>query len=98
MEAENKTELVKACYMLVEDGWEEAPSEKLKYPVMEIKGNTLVYNRYGLSSALAYAKQEKEQTVINKVEAIYKKLDLEETDGKEEKKMSEIEFSAVNIQ
>ena len=97
MEAENKTELVKACYMLVEDGWEEAPSEKLKYPVMEIKENTLVYNRYGLSSALAYAKQEKEQAVINKVEAIYKKLDLEETDGKEEKKMSEIEFSAVNI-
>ena len=60
MEATNKDALVKDCYMLVEDGWEEAPSEHLKYPVMCFEGDTLVYNRYGLSSALAYAKQEGE--------------------------------------
>lgn len=98
MQASNKEELVKACYMIVEDGWEDAPSEHLKYPVMCFNGDKLVYNRYGLSSALAYAKQENEKSVINKVEAIYKKLDLDDdSEGKEEKDMSEIEFSAVNI-
>ena len=80
MEAKNKSALVKAVYMLVEDGWEEAPSEKLKYPVMEIKGDSVVYNRYGLSSALAYAQKENESSVVSKVEAIYKKLGL----GKED--------------
>ena len=87
MEAKNKSALVKAVYMVVEDGWEEAPSEKLKYPVMEIKGDSVVYNRYGLSSALAYAQKENESSVVSKVEAIYKKLGL----GKEDDaKMAEI--------
>lgn len=94
MEAKNKSSLVKAVYMLVEDGWEEAPSEKLKYPVMEIKGDSVVYNKGGLASALGYAKKENETEVVNKVEAIYKKLGL----GKEEDaKMAEIEFAAVDI-
>lgn len=86
MEAKNKTTLVKSIYMLVEDGWEEAPSEHLKYPVMELKGDTFVYNKGGLSSALGYAKKENETAVINKVEKIYEKLGL----GKEEEaKMAE---------
>lgn len=80
MDAKNRAALVKDVYMLVEDGWEEAPSEKLKYPVMELKGDTFVYNRYGLSSALAYAQKENESSVVSKVEAIYKKLGL----GKED--------------
>ena len=97
MEANNKVTLVKAVYMLVEDGWEEAPSEHLKYPVMELKGDTFVYNRDGLTSALGYAKKENETTVVNKIEKIYKKLDLDDNEGGKEEKMAEIEFSAVNI-
>lgn len=94
MEATNKTTLVKAVYMLVEDGWEDAPSEHLKYPVMCFKGNTLVYNKGGLSSALGYAKKENETAVVSKIEKIYKKLGL----GKEDDaKMAEIAFAAVNI-
>ena len=94
MEAKNKSTLIKAVYMLIEDGWEDAPSEKLKYPVMQFKGDTLVYNRYGLSSALAYAEKEGESSVVSKVESIYKKLGL----GKEEDaKMAEIAFAAVDI-
>ena len=97
MEASNKKTLVKSVYMLIEDGWEDAPSEHLKYPVMELKGDTFVYNRDGLASALGYAKKEEETAVVSKIEKIYKKLGLE-TDGKEgESKMSEIEFAAVNI-
>ena len=97
MDAANRAKLVKDVYMLVEDGWEDAPSEHLKYPVMMLDGDTFVYNRYALSSALAYAKQNGEDAVVNKVEKIYKKLDLDDTEGKEEKMSMEIEFSAVNI-
>ena len=97
MEASNKATLAKAVYMLVEDGWEEAPSEHLKYPVMELKGDTFVYNRDGLASALGYAKKEDETAVVNKIEKIYKKLDLDDNEGGKEEKMAEIEFSAVNI-
>lgn len=96
MEADNKAEIVKSVYLIVEDGWEDAPSEKLKYPVMELKDDTFVYNRNALSSALGYARANNEQSVIDKVEKIYKDLDIDD-DGKEEKEMSEIEFSAVDI-
>lgn len=97
MAASNRTKLVKDVYLLVEDGWEDAPSEHLKYPCMELKGDTFVYNRNALASALSYAKQNDEQAVVDKIEKIYKKLDLDDTDGKEEKMSMEIEFAAVNI-
>ena len=98
MEASNKAKLVKDVYMLVEDGWEDAPSEHLKYPVMCFEGDTLVYNRYALAAGLSYAKQEEETEVINKIERIYKKLEMDDSEGKEEDvKMNEIEFAAVDI-
>ena len=80
MEASNRDTLVKSVYMLVEEGWQNAPSEHLKYPVMCFDGDKLVYNRYGLASALAYAKQENETAVIKKIERIYKKLDIDNSD------------------
>ena len=100
MEAKNKATLVKSVYMLVEDGWEEAPSEHLKYPVMELKGDTFVYNSNALSSALGYAKKENETSVVSKVEKIQKKLGLGEAGSKEgqTKMAKEIEFAAVNIE
>jgi hypothetical protein len=76
MGASNKNTLVKDVYMLVENGWEDAPSEHLKYPVMELKGDTFVYNRDGLSSALGYAKKENVSSVVSKVEKIQRKLGL----------------------
>lgn len=76
MGASNKNTLVKDVYMLVEDGWEDAPSEHLKYPVMELKDDTFVYNRDGLSSALGYAKKENVSSVVSKVEKIQRKLGL----------------------
>ena len=97
MGASNRAKLVKDVYLLVDDDWEDAPSEKLKYPVMAFDGDTLVYYRRALSAALTYAKQNDETAVVNKIEKIYKKLDLDDTDGKEEKMSMEIEFAAVNI-
>nr|DAG40204.1 MAG TPA: hypothetical protein [Caudoviricetes sp.] len=98
MEAKNRDTLVKSVYLLVEDGWKDAPSEHLKYPVMMLDGDKFIYNRNALSFALAYAKQNDESEVVNKIKAIYKKLDLDDdSERKEDKKMAEIEFSAVDI-
>ena len=93
MDASNKASLVKDVYALVEDGWEDAPSEHLKYPLMQLVGDTFYYNRGALSSALAYAKQENVQSVINKVESLYKKFNLDE--NKKEKEMSEKKFDEL---
>lgn len=88
MKAVNKATLVKAVYALVEDGWQDAPSEHLKYPLMQLVGDTFYYNRYALSSALAYAKQENETAVISKVEKLYRKFNLED-EGGDDKNMAE---------
>lgn len=88
LEAKNYKELVKEVYLVVEEGWEDAPSEKLKYPVMELVGGKAVYNRGALASALGYAKANEEEEVVKKVEAIYKDLGLDD-EGKEEKENAE---------
>ena len=98
MDASNKSSLVKSVYMLVESGWEDAPSERLKYPVMQLKGDTFVYNRNALSSALGYAKKEEETAIVSKIEKIYKKLGLDSERKEGTEKMSkEIEFAAVDL-
>lgn len=100
MEAKNRDTLVKSVYLLVEDGWKDAPSEHLKYPVMMLDGDKFVYNRNALSAALTYAKQNDETEVVNKIEAIYKKLDLDDdSERKEEAKMEEIkELAATEVE
>lgn len=96
MEAKNRDTLVKSVYLLVEDGWKDAPSEHLKYPVMMLDGDKFVYNRNALSAALTYAKQNDETEVVNKIKAIYKKLDLDDdSERKEEAKMEEIKELAT---
>lgn len=98
MDASNKSSLVKSVYALVENGWEESPSEHLKYPIMQLKGDTFVYNRNALSSALGYAKKEEETAVVSKIEKIYKKLGLDSERKEGTEKMSkEIEFAAVDL-
>lgn len=97
MNAENRDELVKVAYGVVEDGWQEAPSEHLKYPLMQLVGDTFYYNRNALSSALTYAKQNGEQEVIDKVEKLYKDFDLADEGGEKmaEKKFDELEGREV---
>lgn len=95
MGASNKNTLVKDVYMLVEDGWEDAPSEHLKYPVMELKGDTFVYNRDGLSSALGYAKKENVSSVVSKVEKIQRKLGLFKEGKEADTKMSTKYFDEI---
>ena len=86
----------KVC-MKLEEGWEDREVTKLGYPVMMLYDGKWVYSTKGLSSALGYAKKENETAVVNKIEKIYKTLDLNDNDSGKEEKMTEIEFSAVNI-
>lgn len=83
IEASNAKTLIKSVYLKIDSDWEEAPSERLHYPVMQFKGDTLVYNRNALSNALARAVQNNEDAVIDKIKKIYKSLGLDQ-DGKEE--------------
>lgn len=80
LSAENSTDLVEKCYLLVEDGWETAPSEKLGYPVCQIKNDKLVYNRNGILTARRFLERNKDReyysTVNSKLIKIEKKLKL----------------------
>jgi hypothetical protein len=81
--ASNYKSLVHDVYLLVEDGWEDHPSSSLKYPVMQLVGDTFVYNKSGLSAALGRAKGQGESAVANKVESIQTKLGLNKTEKEE---------------
>lgn len=85
-----KTLAPKVCLRL-EEGWEDREVTKLGYPVMGLYDGEWRYSTKALSSALAYAKQNDETEVVNKIEAIYKKLDLDDdSERKEEAKMEEV--------
>ena len=58
MEASNEESLVKEAYLVVEDGWKDAPSEHLKYPHHEVKDGKLVLNVAGVKAAFARASQQ----------------------------------------
>ena len=101
LDAQNKSSLIKSVYLKVEDNWEDAPSERLKYPVMQLKGDTFVYNRNALANAKARATQQNETEVLRKLNAIYNKLNLkeEETENKQqtEDKMAKLEEKEKDI-
>lgn len=99
LEAQNAVSLVKSVYLKVEKGWETAPSEKLGYPVMQLKGDTFVYNRNALANAKARAEQQNETEVLRKLNAIYDKLNLNnETSNKEsEEKMAKLDEKEKDV-
>lgn len=77
VEASNFKEIADDVFLDLREGWEEGEVTKLKYPVMEIKGDELVYNRGALGSAKAYAEKNGEEEVLKKLKAIYGHLDLD---------------------
>lgn len=101
---EDKSDLKKKCLMasnwksLCKDVFQKCEKEYLDgiegalgYPVMEIKGDTAVYNRNGLSSAKAYATKNNETEVLAALVKIYKHLSLDKDDknSKEDEKMGD---------
>jgi len=100
LKAKNAKSIVKDIYAEVDDGWEDKPSECLKYPIMQVKeNNTAVYNSEALSSALAYANHPNtgNSDVVKKVKEVQKKLGfLKDDKTKKEgdnKKMSKTKMS-----
>lgn len=91
LKAKNYKSLVKSVYLLVEDGWEEAPASHLKYPVMEIKGEKAVYNSGGLLSAQQYG-EKNDKSIARKAKRLRTKLGLAEKE-KSEKMNKFIEFA-----
>jgi len=79
LKASNYKTLVNKCYLIVEDGWEDAPSNHLKYPVCQIKNGKLVYNINGVQAALQRLHQEgiTSSAPIDKLKKIYRKLGLD---------------------
>lgn len=77
VEADNFKEIADDVFLDLREGWEEGEVSKLKYPVMEIKGEELVYNRGALGSAKAYAEKNGEEKVLEKLKKIYEHLELD---------------------
>jgi hypothetical protein len=67
MDAENYELLITRCYLTAEDGWQDAPSEKLMYPVCQIKGGKLVYNRNAIITARRLLEGNKGEDYYNAV-------------------------------
>ena len=71
----NHPKMADKIYLKIEKDWQDNPREKLSYPIADKNGT--VY-RYGLSSALTYAKANNETEVVKKVKALYKKYGINE--------------------
>ena len=97
IEEKNYKSLAPKVCLKLEEGWEDREVTKLGYPVMGLYDGEWRYSTRAIASAQAYAEQNDETEVLNKIKDIRKKLDLDDTDGKEEKMSMEIEFAAVDI-
>jgi len=78
-------------------GWQDREVTKLKYPVMTLHNGEWVYSREGLASAKAYANNPDRgnPTVAEKINAIYKELDLDDKDKEDKKNMESKKFSEL---
>ena len=95
---ENYKSLAPKVCLKLEEGWEDREVTKLGYPVMGLYDGEWRYSTKAIASAQAYAEQNDETEVLNKIKKIKKSLGLDDdSEGKEENMAMEIEFSAVNI-
>lgn len=75
--ASNFKTVAKDVFLDLREGWEEGEVSKMKYPVMQLKGDDeVVYNRGGLASAKGYAEKNHDEEVLKKLAAIYEHLGL----------------------
>ena len=73
LKAKNYKTLVNKCYLVVEDGWEDSPSLKLKYPVCRIKDNILVLCKSGCEAALSFLEKNTNADYYKSAKAKLKK-------------------------
>lgn len=95
---ENYKSLAPKVCLKLEEGWEDREVTKLGYPVMGLYDGEWRYSTKAIASAQAYAEQNDETEVLNKIKKIKKSLGLDDdSEGKEENMAMEIEFSAIDI-
>ena len=82
--ADNFKSIAGDIFLDLREGWEDGVEGALKYPVMCLEGEKAVYNRGGLASAKAYAEKNGDEKVTEKLEKIYKHLELEDGDMEKE--------------
>lgn len=78
-ESSNVNELIYEAYLVAEDGFQDAPSEKLKYPHHVVKDGVLVCDVKGVEAALARAKQQgvfEDKEIWAHLRRHYKELEL----------------------
>lgn len=69
LKAKNYKSLIPKAYLVVMEGWEDAPSEKLKYPIVQIKGGKVVLNINGVQAAGSYLMKEKDEPYFRTAKA-----------------------------
>lgn len=74
LKAKNYKSIIPKAYLVVMDGWEDAPSEKLKYPIVQIKEGKVVFNINGVEAAGAYLMKEKDETYFKGARAKLNKV------------------------
>lgn len=77
VKAKNFKTIADDVFLDLREGWEDGEVSKLKYPVMQLDGDTLIYNRGALASAKGYAEKNNETEVLEKLKKIYKHLELD---------------------
>ena len=85
--AKNWKTLCKAVFLRCDKEYLEGIEGALGYPVMEKRGNEVVYNRNGLASAKAYATKNNESEILSDLKSIYKHLGLGWDNEKEGEKV-----------
>jgi hypothetical protein len=77
--ASNAASLVKEAYLIVDEGWEDAPSESLHYPHHVIKDGKLVVHKEGVEAAYARLMQNdpNNEKAIKHIKKHYKELGLD---------------------
>lgn len=69
------------AYLIVEDGYKDAPSQHLKYPHHVIRNNKLIVHKDGVQAAYQRAKAQGVATgsVLNHIKKHYRELELDMT-------------------
>lgn len=72
---------INEAYLIVEEGYKDAPSEHLKYPHHVIRNNKLIVHKDGVQSAYARARQQGlSGKPISHIKKHYKELGLDTSD------------------
>lgn len=74
LRAKNYKSLIPKAYLVVMEDWEDAPSDRLKYPIVQIKEGEVVLNINGVQSAGAYLMKEKDEPYFSKAKSKLNKI------------------------